>query len=240
MKKLWSIARRGLRWLGILLLAWVVITVVLVFMLRWFDPPTSSFMIRDRLSAWIDGDKNYHFEHQWVDFSRISKPMKLAVITSEDQKFPDHYGFDFESMERAWDHNQHGRKVKGASTISQQVAKNLYLWPGRSMFRKGIEAWFTLLLETFCSKQRILEIYLNSAEFGKGVFGVESAAQRFFHKPAARLNSSEAALLAAVLPAPKRLQAGKPSAYLRSRQAWIESQMSAVDTNGILDPQANE
>ncbi|MES1196884.1 MAG: monofunctional biosynthetic peptidoglycan transglycosylase [Steroidobacter sp.] len=229
-------ARRGLRWVGIIALAWVVITIVMVFMLRWIDPPTSSFIIRDRLSAWFDSDKSYHFEHQWVDFTHISKPMKLAVITSEDQKFPDHHGFDFESMQRAWDHNQHGRKVKGASTISQQVAKNLYLWPGRSMLRKAVEAWFTLLLEAFCSKQRILEIYLNSAEFGKGIFGVEAAAQRFFHKPAARLNSSEAALLAAVLPAPKRLQAARPSAYLRARQAWIESQMPMVDTNGMLDP----
>jgi monofunctional biosynthetic peptidoglycan transglycosylase len=235
-KKPWLVAKRGLRWIGLLILAWMVITIALVFSLRWFDPPTTSFIIRDRLSAWIDDEKNYRFDHQWVDFKYISRPMKLAVITSEDQKFPDHYGFDFESMQRAWDYNQHGRKVKGASTITQQVAKNLFLWPGRSLVRKAVEAWFTVLLETFCSKQRILEIYLNSAEFGKGTFGVESAAQRFFHKPAARLNYSEAALLAAVLPAPKRFQASKPTAYLRSRQAWIESQMPMVDTNGILDP----
>lgn len=236
MKKSWVLIRRGLRWTGIFMLAWLVVTTTAVLCLRWVDPPFTSFMIRDRMGAWFDGDKTYHFEHQWADFNRIARPMKLAVIASEDQKFPDHYGFDIESMERAWEHNQHGRKVKGASTISQQVAKNLYLWPGRSLFRKSIEAYFTLLLETLCSKQRILEIYLNSAEFGKGVFGVEAASKRFFHKTAVQLNASEAALLAAVLPAPKRLQVNKPSSYLRARQAWIEAQMPQVDTNGLLDP----
>ena len=235
MKKAWAFIKRLLHWLGILTIAWLVITVVAVFSLRWWDPPTTSFILRDRMDAWFADDKSYHYEHQWVDFNRISSSMKLAVITSEDQKFPDHYGFDFESMQKAWEHNQHGRKVKGASTISQQVAKNLYLWPGRSLLRKAIEAWFTVLLETFCSKQRILEIYLNSAEFGKGIFGVEAASQHFFHKPAIKLSASEAALLAAVLPAPKRLLVNKPSGYLRARQAWIETQMPYVDTNGILD-----
>ncbi|MES1196563.1 MAG: monofunctional biosynthetic peptidoglycan transglycosylase [Steroidobacter sp.] len=236
MKKGWAFAKRLLRWLGIVTLVWLVITIVAVFSLRWCDPPITSFILRDRLGAWFDNDRTYHYEHQWVDFSHIASSMKLAVITSEDQKFPDHYGFDFESMQRAWEHNQHGRKVKGASTISQQVAKNLYLWPGRSLFRKALEAYLTVLLETFCSKQRILEIYLNSAEFGKGIFGVEAASRHFFRKPAAQLNSSEAALLAAVLPAPKRLLVGKPSNYLRARQVWIETQMPHVDTNGILDP----
>jgi len=234
--KVWALAKRAARWLGIVVLAWLVVSIVAVFSLRWFDPPTTSFILRDRLAAWWHGDPNYHFEHEWVSYNRIAPSMKLAVITAEDQKFPDHYGFDFDSMQKAWEHNQHGRKVKGASTISQQVAKNLYLWPGRSLVRKAIEAYFTLLLETFCSKQRILEIYLNSAEFGKGLFGVEAASKRVFHKSALQLNGSEAALLAAVLPAPKRLLANKPSNYLRTRQAWIETQMPQVDTNGILAP----
>ncbi|HEX2585041.1 MAG TPA: monofunctional biosynthetic peptidoglycan transglycosylase [Steroidobacteraceae bacterium] len=236
MKRPGVIARAAFRWLFILAISFLVVSIVAVFSLRWIDPLTTSFILRDRASAWWDNDKNYHFEHEWVDFAHIAIPMKVAVMASEDQKFPDHHGFDFDSMQKAWDQNQRGRKVKGASTITQQVAKNLFLWSGRSLFRKGIEAWFTLLLETFCSKQRILEIYLNSAEFGKGVFGVEAASQRFFHKSAARLNSSEAALLAAVLPAPKRFQVNKPSSYLRGRQGWIETQMSQVDTNGLFDP----
>jgi len=218
------------------MLAWLVTTAIAVLLLRWINPPITSFMLRDRITAWFKDDKAYYFEHQWVDYAHIATSMKLAVITSEDQKFPDHFGFDFDSMQRAWDHNQHGRKVKGASTISQQVAKNLFLWPGRSLFRKALEAYFTVLLEGFCSKQRILEIYLNSAEFGKGIFGVDSAARHFFHKPAAQLTQSEAALLAAVLPAPKRLLANKPSNFLRNRQAWIETQMPHVDTNGLLNP----
>jgi len=235
-KKLWAVARGLLRWLVIVAISFVVISIVAVFSLRWIDPFTTSFILRDRTTAWWNGDKSYHFEHEWTDFSHIARPMKLAVMASEDQKFPEHHGFDFESMQHAWDQNQHGHRVKGASTITQQVAKNLFLWPGRSLFRKAVEAWFTVLLETFCSKQRILEIYLNSAEFGKGTFGVEAASQRFFRKPAARLNSSEAALLAAVLPAPKRLLVNRPSGFLRARQGWIEMQMSQIDTDGLLDP----
>jgi monofunctional biosynthetic peptidoglycan transglycosylase len=235
-KKVWDSAKRVLRWLGIVTLAWLIATIVAVFSLRWIDPPLTSFMIRDRVTAWVNNDKTYHFDHQWVDFAHIAKPLKLAVIASEDQKFPEHFGFDFDSMERAWDHNQHGRKVKGASTISQQVAKNLFLWPGRSLFRKAVEAYFTVLLETFCSKQRILEIYLNSAEFGKGKFGAEAAAKYFFHKPASQLNTSEAALFAAVLPAPKRLMINKPSNYLRNRQNWIEGQMAHVEISDLLEP----
>ena len=236
MKSVWTAAKRLFRWLGIVVLTLLVSTIFSVLLLRWCNPLTTSFMLRDRMIAWFDGDRAYHFQHQFVDFKHIAAPMKLAVITSEDQKFPDHHGFDFESMQRAWDHNQHGRKVKGASTITQQLAKNLYLWPGRSLLRKAIEAYFTVLLETFCSKQRILELYLNSAEFGKGVFGVEAAGHQYFHKSAAQLNIAEAALLAAVLPAPKRLLVNKPSNYLRARQAWIESQMPQVDTNGLSGP----
>ncbi len=234
MKQLWAFTKRTLRWLGILILVWVAVTSAMVLPLRWYNPLTTSFILRDRIAAWLDRDAAYHFEHRWIDYQHIAVPMKLAVVASEDQKFSDHHGFDFESMQRAWDHNQHGRKIKGASTITQQVAKNLFLWPGRSLLRKAIEAYFTALLESFCSKQRILEIYLNSAEFGKGVFGVEAASQHYFHKPAAQLNASEAALLAAVLPAPKRLLVNKPSNYLRARQAWIMAQMSNVGSTGLM------
>lgn len=193
--------------------------------MRWLYPLTTAFILRDRVTALVSHDKTYHYEHQWVNWQHISANMKVAVIAAEDQKFPDHWGFDFDSMEKAWYNNQRGRKVHGASTISQQVAKNLYLWPGRSLVRKGIEAYFTVLIETFWPKRRILEIYLNSAEFGKGVFGVEAASRRYFHKSAAQLGPQEAALLAAVLPAPKQLTVNRPSSYLRARQAWIAAQM---------------
>ncbi|MGE0115414.1 MAG: monofunctional biosynthetic peptidoglycan transglycosylase [Steroidobacteraceae bacterium] len=220
-----SFGKRLLRWLGLLLAGWLAFSIGSVLLMRWLDPLTSAFMLRDRAMAFFNGDQDYRFAHQWVDWHDISAHAKLAVIASEDQKFAEHWGFDFESMEKAWQHNQRGRKVRGGSTISQQVAKNLYLWPGQSYVRKGIEAYFTLLIETLWPKQRILEVYLNSAEFGKGVFGVEAASRRYFRKPAARLNARESALLAAVLPAPKRLLVNRPSGFVYARQAWIGRQM---------------
>jgi len=215
--------RRILRCLGWLSLAFVTLTFCSVLAMRWLNPLTSAFILRDRATYLFD--KDYHYEHQWVGWQRISPHIKVAVIAAEDQKFPDHWGFDFDSMEKAWNNNQRGRKVHGASTLSQQTAKNLYLWPGRSLIRKGIEAYFTVLMEALWPKRRILEIYLNSAEFGKGVFGVEAASRRYFHKSAAQLSPQEAALLAAVLPAPKRLLVNGPSAYVRARQTWIAAQM---------------
>jgi len=226
--------RRVLRWLKLLVLGWLMFSIGTVLLMRWVDPVTSSFMLRDRLIALWAGDKDYHFAHSWVDWSQISANMKVAVIASEDQKFPDHYGFDMESMQKAWRANQRGRRTRGGSTISQQVAKNLYLWPGQSYVRKGVEAWFTVLIETFWSKQRILEVYLNSAEFGKGVFGVGAASQRYFSKPAAKLTVQEAALLASVLPAPKRFLVAKPSGFVRTRQAWIARQMDHLGGVSVL------
>ena len=230
-----SLGKRLLRWLGVLTLAWLVFSVGTVLCMRWLHPLTSTFIVRDRAAALFSGDQSYHFEHHWVGWHSISTEMKVAVIAAEDQKFPEHHGFDFDSMQHAWQHNQHGRKVKGASTISQQVAKNLYLWPGRSLLRKAIEAYFTVLIETCWPKQRILEVYLNTAEFGKGIFGVEAASQHFFHKPAAQLGPQEAALLAAVLPGPKHYLVNKPSAYLRTRQAWIVAQMYQLGGAELLN-----
>lgn len=223
-----SFGKRLLRWLGWLLAGWLVFSIGSVLLLRWVNPPTSAFMLRDRALALLNGDQEYRFTHQWVDWRNISANVKLAVIAAEDQKFAEHWGFDFASMEKAWQHNRRGRKVRGGSTLSQQVAKNLYLWPGQSYVRKGIEAYFTLLIETLWPKQRILEVYLNSAEFGKGVFGVEAASRRYFRKPAARLNTRESALLAAVLPAPKRFLVNKPSGFVRARQVWIGGQMARL------------
>lgn len=223
-----SFGKRLLRWLGLLVVGWLVFSIGSVLLMRWLDPFTSAFMLRDRAVALINGDKHYRFAHQWADWPKISTHVKVAVIAAEDQKFAEHWGFDFQSLQKAWKQNQRSRKVRGGSTISQQVAKNLYLWPGRSYVRKGLEAYFTVLIEILWPKQRILEVYLNSAEFGKGVFGVEAASRRYFRKSAAKLTAQESALLASVLPAPKRLLVNKPSGFVRARQAWIGRQMTRL------------
>lgn len=154
--------------------------------------------------------------------------MALAVIAAEDQKFPQHWGFDWQQIKSAVKENKRRTHVRGASTITQQVAKNLFLWPGRSYVRKGLEAYFTVVLELLWSKQRILEVYLNIAEFSPGVFGVAAASARYFAKSAAGLNAHDAALLAAVLPNPRRLMLSRPSSYLHSRARWIRNQMDQL------------
>lgn len=158
--------------------------------------------------------------------------MQLAVIASEDQKFPSHWGFDMESINDAWEARE--RRQRGASTITQQVAKNLFLWRGPSWVRKGIEAYFTILIEALWPKQRVLEVYLNIAEFGRGIYGAEAASRFFYGKSAARLTSADAALLAAVLPNPVRLKVAAPSAYVRARQTWIVAQMAKLGGVGYL------
>ena len=213
----------------------VVLSVASVVVFRWINPPYSAFMAEAQIAAWSSRDSSYVFRHSWVDLNRISPNLPLAVVASEDQKFPEHWGFDVESIEKAYALNQHSHRVRGASTISQQVAKNLYLWSGRSYFRKGLEAYFTLLIEGFWPKRRILEIYLNIAEFGHGTYGTEAAAQRFFHKSAARLSRSDAAVLAAVLPNPVRLSAAAPSRYVQQRRDWILGQMQALGGSEMLD-----
>lgn len=222
---------RVLRGLVRLTLAAVALSIVTVFALRWIDPPTTAFMVRDRMMA---SGKGYVYRHRWVDWRAISPHAKVAVIAAEDQTFPDHGGFDFKSINQAIAERERGRRVRGASTISQQVAKNLFLWPGQSWVRKGLEVYFTLLIETLWPKQRILEVYLNVAEFGKGVFGVGAASEIYFRKPAARLNAYDAALLAAVLPSPKRMRVDAPSNYTRSRQNWIVGQMRRLGGEQML------
>ncbi|HEY2462801.1 MAG TPA: monofunctional biosynthetic peptidoglycan transglycosylase [Steroidobacteraceae bacterium] len=206
----------------------VAASVGVVALLRWVDPPYSAFMAQTQLAAWARHDRTYAFRHRWVSLDQISPSLPLAVVASEDQKFPDHWGFDVEAIEKAYAMNQHSHRVHGASTISQQVAKNLFLWSGRSYFRKGLEAYFTLLIEACWPKRRILEVYLNIAEFGYGIYGAEAAAQRFFHIPAAQLSRSDSAVLAAVLPNPERLIAAAPSAYVQQRRDWILGQMQAL------------
>jgi monofunctional biosynthetic peptidoglycan transglycosylase len=219
--------RLALGILGILFFC-IAVSVAAVALLRWINPPYSAFMAQMQLSAWAKHDRTYVFRHRWVDLNQISPNLPLAVVASEDQKFPEHWGFDVEAIEKAYEMNQHSHRVHGASTISQQVAKNLFLWSGRSYFRKGLEAYFTLLIEACWPKRRILEIYLNIAEFGLGVYGAEAAAQRFFHVPAAKLSRSDSAVLAAVLPNPERLIASTPSAYVQQRRDWILGQMQAL------------
>jgi monofunctional biosynthetic peptidoglycan transglycosylase len=217
----------------LLLLAALSVGSVAVF--RWIDPSYSAFMAEAQIAAWTSRDPAYVFRHSWVDLNRISPNLPLAVVASEDQKFPEHWGFDVESIEKAYALNLHSHRVRGASTISQQVAKNLFLWSGRSYFRKGLEAYFTLLIEGLWPKRRILEMYLNIAEFGYGTYGAEAAAQRFFHKSAARLSRSDAAVLAAVLPNPVRLSAAAPSRYVQQRRDWILRQMQALGGSEMLD-----
>jgi monofunctional biosynthetic peptidoglycan transglycosylase len=192
-----------------------LLTIALVLPWRWFAPPTSAFMLRQRLL----NDTAVHY--QWTPWERISPNLAIAVVAAEDQKFPFHHGFDFESIVQALE--EEGGVRRGASTISQQVAKNLFLWPGRSYIRKGLEAYLTLLIEALWPKRRILEVYLNVAEFGPDTFGAGAAGRQFFAKPARGLSLWEASLLAAVLPNPKRMSAQRPSDYVRRRASEIRS-----------------
>jgi monofunctional glycosyltransferase len=228
-----SVPARLFRFIMWTIAAWVSLTLLLVLALRWIDPPTSAFMLQDAAQA-SSGNKPYKIRQRWVDWEDISNHAKVAVIAAEDQRFPEHFGFDLKSINDALDDMERGRRVRGASTISQQVAKNLFLWPGQSWIRKGLEAYFTALIELCWSKQRILEVYLNIAEFGRGIYGVGIASENFFGKSATRINASEAALLAAVLPSPKRMRAANPSPYVRSRQTWILSQMRALGGTSML------
>ncbi|ELY3087719.1 monofunctional biosynthetic peptidoglycan transglycosylase [Klebsiella aerogenes] len=201
--------------------------------------PFSAVMLERQVSAWFSGDFHYVAHSDWVGMDEISPWMGLAVIAAEDQKFPDHWGFDVPAIEKALAHNERNEnRIRGASTLSQQTAKNLFLWDGRSWLRKGLEVGLTVGIETVWSKKRILTVYLNIAEFGDGIFGVEAAAQRYFHKPASRLTPAEAALLAAVLPNPIRFRADAPSGYVRSRQAWILRQMRQLGGESFM--QANK
>jgi monofunctional biosynthetic peptidoglycan transglycosylase len=214
-----------LRLIALALLGWLLITATPVLVLRWLHPLTSAFMLEASIGAWRSGERNYRTDFEWVSLEQISPHAAIAVIASEDQQFPFHTGFDLDSIRQAVRDSERGKRLRGASTISQQVAKNLFLWNGYSFVRKGLEAYFTVLIETLWPKERILEMYLNVAQFGDGIYGVQAAARRFWHKPALRLTSADAALLAAVLPSPLRLHAERPSRYVLQRRDWILGQM---------------
>ncbi|MBS0882851.1 monofunctional biosynthetic peptidoglycan transglycosylase [Pantoea sp. JGM49] len=215
------------------LLAWLGIWLAGIVIFAFLPVPFSAVMVERQLGAWLSGRFDYVAHSDWVSMDEISPWMALAVIASEDQKFPEHWGFDVDAIQKVLD-NDGSEQMRGASTLSQQTAKNLFLWDGRSWVRKGLEAGLTVGLETVWTKRRILTVYLNIAEFGNGVFGVEEASQRYFHKPASRLTISEAALLAAVLPNPIRFRADAPSGYIRMRQQWIIRQMRQLGGEGFL------
>ncbi len=207
-----------------------------IILFSFLPVPFSAVMVERQAKAWLTGDFGYVAHSDWVSMDEISPWVALAVIASEDQRFPEHWGLDFGAIEKALSHNErHENRIRGASTISQQTMKNLLLWDGKSWLRKGLEAGLTLTMEVVWTKRRILTVYLNIAEFGDGVFGVEEAAQRYFHKPASKLTMSEAALLAAVLPNPHRFRADAPSGYVRSRQAWILRQMRQLGGETFLE-----
>jgi monofunctional glycosyltransferase len=239
-----SLGRRIARWLIIGTIAGFLITALPVILMRWVDPWSSAFMLDAALEARTDGRSNYETDYRWVDLERISPHAAVAVIAAEDQFFPFHTGFDFKSIREAVRHNEREAKkrrprIRGASTITQQVAKNLFLWSGRGYLRKGLEAYFTLLIEISWPKERILEVYLNVAQFGDGIYGVEAAAQRFYHKPASRLNREEAAVLAAVLPNPITFKVNAPSSYVFKRRDWILTQMRGLGGPAYLDELEN-
>ncbi|WP_133477359.1 monofunctional biosynthetic peptidoglycan transglycosylase [Cognatilysobacter segetis] len=226
--------RRWLRRLLWLPVIFVVVSVLQVATLRVVDPPFSSFMAIRQMQAWARGDMGFGIHYAWRDLDRIAPSLPVALVAAEDQRFAEHFGFDLDAIQKAERANARGRKIRGGSTISQQLAKNLFLWSGRSYVRKGIEAWYTLLIEAMWPKQRIIEVYANVVEFGDGVYGAQAAAVRFFGKDASRLTPSECARLAAVLPAPKRYSVTRPGPYVARRARAIERQMRMIGGRGYL------
>lgn len=187
-----------------------------------------------QVEAWASGDFGFRIAYDWRDLDRMSPNVPVAMVAAEDQRFAEHFGFDISAIEKARANNAKGRRVRGGSTISQQLAKNLFLWSGRSWVRKGIEAWYTLLIESMWPKQRIIEVYTNVVEFGDGVYGAQAAARTFFGKDASRLTSSESARLAAVLPNPRRYSVARPGPYVQRRARSIERQMRMIGGRGYL------
>jgi monofunctional biosynthetic peptidoglycan transglycosylase len=206
---------------------WIALTVLAVAILRFVHPLTSAFMIERRISSLVSGPRDFTLQYRWTPWDQVSKQLPIALIAAEDQKFPFHHGFDIDAIQDAIEDAEGGDRLRGASTISQQVAKNLFLWNGRSFVRKGLEAYFTVLIETLWPKRRIVEVYLNIAEFGDGIYGAAAASERFFHKTPAQLDAHDSALLAAVLPNPRRYRVDR-GGYVQQRAAWIERQAAQL------------
>lgn len=213
------------RWVIRLMLWFLGITVGIVVLYRFVPVLVTPLMVIRTIEQAADSQRPVRWKHDWVSFGALSPKLQLAVVCAEDQAFLEHWGFDFQAIEKAIEHNRKSRRLRGASTISQQTAKNVFLWPGRSWLRKGLEVYFTFLIETLWSKERIMTVYLNVIEFGDGIYGAEAAAQHFFNKSASQITREEAALLAAVLPNPLKRNPARPSSLVRNRQQWILSQM---------------
>lgn len=226
--------RRWLHWLWKLPLLLVLVSVLQVLVLRFIDPPFSAFMAARQLEAWWQGDRDFRVAYDWRDMAAIAPSLPVALVAAEDQDFANHHGFDFKAIEQARERNARGGRLRGASTISQQLAKNLFLWSGRSWVRKGMEAWYTVLIETMWPKQRILEVYANVAEFGDGIYGAQAAARSYWGKDASRLSPTESARLAAVLPSPRRYSAARPGPYVQRRTRWIERNARQIGGAGYL------
>ena len=226
--------RTLLRRLLKLLLWLILVSVLLVLVLRWVPPPGTALMLERKIESWTSGQA-IDLQRSWRPWQELPDDLKMAVIAAEDQRFAEHWGFDVDAIQAALQHNQQGGSLRGASTLSQQVAKNLFLWSGRSWPRKGLEAWFTLLIELLWPKERILEVYLNSVEWGDGVFGAEAAARHHFNVGAAYLSSQQSAQLAAVLPNPRDWSAGQPSPYVLQRSAWIRQQIRQLGGSHYLN-----
>jgi monofunctional biosynthetic peptidoglycan transglycosylase len=209
------------KWFKKILFILFISQLVYIVLLKWVDPPLTITQVSSVLSG-------YGLKRDMVDEKHISPHARLAVVAAEDQLFPDHNGFDIKSIETALADNQKkpGRRVRGASTISQQVAKNVFLWQGRSWIRKGLEVYFTFMIELIWGKKRILEVYLNVVEMGTGIFGIQAAAQAYFNKPASKLTAQEASLVAAILPNPKKYRIDPPTRYMGARSRWIRRQMN--------------
>lgn len=222
-------------WLWKLPLLLVAISVLQVLVLRFVDPPFSAFMAIRQVEAWAAGDRDFRVAYDWRDLEDMAPALPLSLVAAEDQNFARHRGFDLEAIEKAREHNARGGRMRGASTISQQLAKNLFLWSGRSWVRKGIEAWYTVLVEALWPKRRILEVYANVAEFGDGIYGAQAAARSYWRKDADRLTASEAARLAAVLPSPRRYSAHRPGPYVQRRARWIERNVRRIGGTGYLE-----
>lgn len=220
-----SFPRRWLRRLCWTTLALVAITWLAVLVLRFVPPPTSAYMLERRIAASWHGERHFPIRYHWVPFGAMAPVAPLAMVAGEDQTFPFNHGFDIASIRSAIDVAEAGGRLRGASTITQQVARNLFLWSGGGFFRKGLEAYFTVLIDITWPKRRVLEVYANIAELGNGIYGVDAAAHLYFHEPPARLTAHQAALLAAVLPNPRGWHADRPSPYVMRRAAWIEQQM---------------
>jgi monofunctional biosynthetic peptidoglycan transglycosylase len=206
-------------------LLFVILSITSVVVYKWVLVPITPLMVIRCIEQKSEG-KEIMMKHDWVSLQKISPQLQLAVVCSEDQNYLKHSGFDFGAIQKALKENERGKRVRGGSTITQQTAKNVFLWQGRSYLRKGLEAWFTLLIEIFWNKERIMEVYLNSIEMGNGIYGAEAASQFWFKKSASNLSKDEAAAIAAILPSPLNYKANPANNYIQKRKVWVKQQMN--------------